>query len=199
MKKILIATTNEGKKKHMVEGFRNLKEIDFLSLKDFPSIEDLEETGETFEENALQKAKYYANKFNIPTIGEDSGIIVEAFPQKFGIKTRREFGENVSDMEWLTKFLDILKDETNRNATFISTMTYYDPKTKITHTVQGFVEGSITEFPQTPIQKGIPASSIFLPNGSEEVHGALSVEEKKKYSHRGISCKKMEAFLKKLK
>jgi XTP/dITP diphosphohydrolase len=195
---ILIATTNQGKKQHMIEGFKDLKDIEFLSLIDFPPVDDVEETGTTFEQNALQKAQYYAQKFNIPTLGEDSGILVDAFPQKFGIKTRREFGENVSDMEWLTQFLELLKDQTNRKALFVSTITYYDPQTETRHTVQGQISGIITEFPQIPIQKGIPASSIFIPEGSDVVHGAMTKAQKNKFSHRGIACQKMAEFLQKL-
>jgi len=97
--KILIATGNHGKRNEMLEVLNELSEIKFLSIKDFPEVVEPEERGSSFEENALQKAKFFANKFQIPSLGEDSGLIIEAFPDKFGIKTRREISAE-SDEEW---------------------------------------------------------------------------------------------------
>ena len=78
MKKILIATTNIGKKKEILECFGKIfsGKIEFLTLQDFPEVEDVEETGKSFEENATIKATYFGEKFNIITIGEDSGLIL---------------------------------------------------------------------------------------------------------------------------
>ncbi len=197
MKKILIATGNKGKKKEMLSFFKGIEGIEFLSLNDFPEIEEPDENEKTFEENAIVKAKYFAGKFNIPTLGEDSGIKLSAFPEKFGVKTKREIKAK-DDIEWLTKFLKLLEGKENRNATFYSAIAYFDPQTKTEKTFLGKTSGIITEFPQTPLEHGIAVSSVFIPDGSEMVYSAMTKSEKNKVSHRGKSVKKMGEFLKKV-
>lgn len=193
-KKILIATGNAGKKKEMLAFFANIEGIEFLSLKDFPECEEPEENGEDFEANAMIKAKYFSEKFNIPTLGEDSGLILSAFPEKFGLRTRREI-EAKDDMEWLTKFLVLLDGIEDRTATFFSAMAYFDPQENIEKTVLGQTTGTITEFPQTPLEKGIPVSSVFTPESLNEVFSAMSKMQKNKVSHRGKSARAMGKFL----
>ncbi len=194
MKKILIATGNAGKKKEMLQFFKGLKGFSFLSLADFPTSEDPVENGETFEANALIKARYFAEKFDIPTIGEDSGLILSAFPQKFGLKTKREI-QAKDDMEWLTKFLELLEGVDDRQATFYSAMAYYDPKTRTKKTVLGQTTGHIEYFPQAPLEKGIPVSAVFTPETLNAVFSAMAKGQKNKVSHRGKSARAMELFL----
>jgi XTP/dITP diphosphohydrolase len=194
---ILISTQNEGKKKEMLEVLKNLSHIRWLSLNNFPTTEEVDENGKTFEENALLKAKHFAQKFNIPTIGEDSGLIVDAFPEKFGIRTRREISTN-DDVEWLRIFLEMMEGQKNRNATFYSSMAYFDPKKNRKHTVLGTCSGQITEFPQTPLEKGIPISAVFIPDGHDIVYSAMKKKEKNAVSHRGWSTQAMVQFLESL-
>lgn len=194
MRKILIATGNPGKKKEMLTFFNDLDGIEFLSLADFPETEEPEENGKTFEENAMIKAKYFAEKFEIPTLGEDSGLILSAFPEKFGLKTKREITAK-DDMEWITIFLEMLEEVEDRGATFYSAMAYYDPKTKVEKTVLGTTTGVIEDFPQTPLEKGIPVSAIFTPEDLNQVFSAMSKMQKNKVSHRGKAAKMMGEFL----
>ncbi|MCF7831067.1 non-canonical purine NTP pyrophosphatase [Candidatus Gracilibacteria bacterium] len=192
--KILIATGNEGKRREMLEVLKDLSEINFLSLQDFPKVEEPEETGSTFEENALQKAKFFANEFQIPAIGEDSGLIIEAFPDKFGLKTRREI-PNKNDQEWLDVFLDMLRGQENRRATFYSASAFFDPQTNKKHVVLGTCSGVITENPQTSLEPGIPVSAVFIPEGYDCVYSAMNKKEKNEVSHRGWSMRGMVEFL----
>jgi XTP/dITP diphosphohydrolase len=194
MREILIATGNSGKKKEMLSFFREINNITFLSLKDFPKIEEPEENGKTFEENAMIKAKYFANKFQITTLGEDSGLILSAFPEKFGLRTRREI-EAKNDVEWITKFLKLLNEVTDRSATFYSAMAFFDPKTKTEQTFLGQTSGIITDFPRTALEKGIPVSSVFVPEGEEDVFSAMLRKKKNEISHRGKSANLMKKFL----
>ncbi len=195
--KILIATGNEGKKKELLDGFGPLPEIEFLSLKDFSEVEEPEENGKTFEENALIKAKYYAQKHNCISLGEDSGLILEAFPDKFGLKTRREI-EARDDIHWLEQFLLLMEGEENRQATFYSTIAWYDPETEKSFVVAGQTIGDIAEFPQAPLEKGIPVSAVFIPEGQDIVYSAMTKNEKNSVSHRGKAVKQMADFLKNL-
>jgi len=194
-KKILIATGNEGKRKEMLEVLGKLSDMTFLSLRDFPDIDDSEETGKDFEENALQKALFFGKVFDVPTIGEDSGLILEAFPDKFGIRTRREFA-HADDQEWLRLFLELLGKTENRRATFYSASAFFDPFTEETYTALGTCSGTIAEFPQTPLEPGIPVSAVFIPDGYDLVYSAMKREEKNKISHRGGAMRKMSEFLK---
>lgn len=196
--KILIATGNKGKKKELLEFFSKIcSDISFLSLSDFPSHAEPKEDGKNFEENALIKAQYFAQKFKIPTLGEDSGLILDAFPQKFGLKTKREISAK-TDKEWLDKFLKILKNEKNRKATFYSAIAFFDPQKNISKTFLGTTTGTISQFPEGKIESGIPVSSVFTPETLNKVFSEMSKMQKNQVSHRGKSAQKMEAFLKNL-
>ncbi len=195
MKKILIATRNEGKKKEMLEVLKKIPNIQFLSLRDFSCISEPEEIEKTFEGNALLKAKFCAQNFHIPAIGEDSGLRVAAFPKKFGIRTRRELPA-ADDTEWLRLFLEMMDGVADRRATFFSAMGFFDPEKKIEHTVLGSCTGTITEFPQTALEPGIPVSAVFIPNGHTLVYSAMSKHEKNSVSHRGKAAMQMMEFLK---
>lgn len=199
MKKILIATTNVGKKKEILECFgkKFLGKIELLTLKDFPEIQnEPEENGSTFEENAAIKASYFGEKSGIITVGEDSGLILEAFPEKFGLKTKREI-QAKDDIEWLRQFLDMLENEDNRNATFYSAFSIYDPETKNSQEFLGTTKGEIVEFPAAPIEKGIPISAVFKPDGEIDVYSAMSKDQKNQVSHRGKAAKLLCDFLEK--
>ena len=173
----------------MVEVFDKL-EVDFLAWSDFGPVEAPDETGKSFEENAFIKAQFFAEKLGLPAIGEDSGLILEAFPGKFGLRTRREIDAG-SDTEWLQKFLDLLQDIDNRRATFFSAMAFFDPETEVKKTFLGKASGEIVDFPQAPLEKGIPVSAVFLPDGESLVYSALSRVQNNKISHRGKSARLM--------
>lgn len=193
---IAIATTNEGKKNELLSFFSELENIQWKSLIDFNPLEEPEETGETFEANALQKAIYYGNILGETVLAEDSGFILEAFPEKFGLNTRRQF-EARDDIHWLEQFLEMMEFVENRKAVFYSALAYYNPKTKAQKVILGSTRGEIEEFPQTPLEKGIPVSSVFRPEGFDEVYSAMTKAEKNKVSHRGKACQQMAEYLKK--
>ncbi len=194
--KCLIATTNEGKKKELLEALASngIVGIEFLSLRDVDVSGEPEEKAETFEENALIKAQFFALQTGLPTLGEDSGLILSAFPEKFGVRTRREI-DAATDEEWLEKFLHILKEESDREATFYSATAFFDPETKEYATFLGSTSGNILEEPQTDLEPGIPVSAVFLANGQSRVYSALSRNEKNEISHRGKSVKQLGEFL----
>jgi XTP/dITP diphosphohydrolase len=199
--KILIATGNQGKLRELLEGFKLYgvgQNIEFLSLNDFSEITDEpEENGENYEENALIKAKYFAEKSGIPTIGEDSGLELAAFPNKFGLKTKREIPAK-NDQEWLEKFLKMLENVENRQATFFSAIAFFDPANSREKTFLGTTSGTITKTPQTKLEHGIPVSAVFKVDGEIKVFSAMNKDEKNKISHRGKAVKQMAEFLKEL-
>ena len=193
MVKILIATGNPGKFNELKKFFSNLP-VSFLSLKNFPKTSEPEENFVTFSENALKKAKFFAQKFETPTISEDSGIFLESFPEKFGVKTRREIPEK-DDQIWLKKFLELLHGQKNRKAIFFSAIAFFDPIYQKNKTCLGKISGEILEKPASKIEIGVPISAVFLPKGEKKVFSAMSKQEKNKISHRGKSAQKMIKFL----
>ena len=195
MKTIVIATTNQGKAKEMQLFFSNLSDIKWKTLSDFDVLEEPEETGETFESNATLKAQYYGDSLKLPVIAEDSGLILSAFPDMFGLNTRRELKAK-DDHDWLDQFLALTRDETNRDATFYSAIAFYEPENKTEKVVLGESAGEIVDFPQSPIEAGIPVSSVFLPEEADEVFGAMDKETKAEFSHRGRAAAQMADFLK---
>jgi XTP/dITP diphosphohydrolase len=197
MKTITLATTNQGKAREMQLFFGTLKNFDWQTLADFNSVVEPDETGDTFASNALLKAKYYGQALNTPVIAEDSGLILAAFPEKFGLKTRREL-QAKDDHDWIDQFLALVRDEPNRDATFYSAIAYFDPHTNTEKVVVGESTGEIVDFPQSPIEPGIPVSSVFLPEDADEVFGAMDKTTKAEFSHRGRAAVHMAEFLKSL-
>ncbi len=191
--RVLIATANEGKKKGLLTFWKEL-EIDWLSLKDFPPIAEPAETGETYTANAEIKARAYGQAHGQLTVAEDSGVEIAALPGMFGLRTRRQLTAS-SDMDWLTQFLALMAEQTDRRATFYSAISLYDPSTDACHTVLGSCHGQIVDFPQAPIEKGIPIAAVFVPEGQEEVFSALSPDAKRDVSHRGLSAGQMVPHL----
>lgn len=194
MQKILIATRNQGKFKELMEVLHDLP-FQFASLNDENIEGDVEETGETYEENAILKAEYFGKKANLPTISDDSGIQVDALIGELGVKTRRwGAGAKASDKEWLDFFLNRMHSEQNRNAEFISAVAFYEPGQK-TQIFRGECKGVILKKPQVDLEPGIPLSSVFQPNGKDKVFSALNKMEKNEISHRGIAIKKAYSYL----
>lgn len=163
-----------------------------LSLDDSGFLED----GVTFQENARKKAEYYARKAKMPTLADDSGLMVEALQGELGVKTRRwGAGEKASDKEWLEYFMKRMAEEKNRRATFICRMCLADQVGKILFEAEGVTPGEITKTLKAPIKPGVPLSSVFKPQGCATVHSALSVEEKNRVSHRGKALGKVKVFM----
>lgn len=195
MNKILIATRNFGKYKELMEVLVRLRRIKFVSLNDEHVEGDIMENGKTYEENAIIKAEFFGRLTGLPTIADDSGIVVKAIKEELGVHTRRwGAGENANDEEWLNFFLHRLAFEENRKAEFISVIALYRPN-KETITFRGECKGIILPKSQVALEPGIPLSSVFLPDGKNKVFSALSKNEKNAISHRGKAIKQCYDYL----
>lgn len=194
MNKILIATHNFGKFKELMEVLEELP-FKFVSLNDEKIEGDVEEHGETYEENAILKAEFFGAKSGLPTIADDSGILVEALSGELGVRTRRwGAGGDASDEEWLNFFLHRLAFEKNRKAEFISVVALYRPGEEIL-TFRGECKGIILDKPQVTLEPGIPLSAVFLPEKKDRVFSALSKNEKNAISHRGKAIRQCHDYL----
>lgn len=194
--KLLIATHNQGKfKESQVKLSKDLG-IEIVSLVDLGIREDYEETGQTYEENAMAKAKFYYNLSKIPTIADDSGLSVDALGGEPGVHSRTWPGYTATDEELLQMLLDKMKDipEGKRGASFICTIAFYDGEQEII--TRGEKLGIITKKQMCPIKKGLPYSSVFSLEGYDKTSSELSIEEKNTISHRGLALDKLIKQLK---
>lgn len=185
-RRLVIATSNPGKFNEIMEVMGDLR-MKIVSSRELKLRDDLNEDGETYEENAEKKVRHYFMQTGLLTLAEDSGIQVDALKGELGVKTRRwGAGEKATDEEWISFFLEALKDvpDEKRTARFICCAALMDEKGRL-NLFKGVTEGRITRELQAPIYRGLPISSCFVPEGFEKVYAALGIEEKNKVSHRG--------------
>lgn len=199
MKHLLIATKNPGKFQEITEVLRVLQ-LRFFSPADFGIKEDVKEIGVTHEENAILKAQYFFEKTNLPTLAEDSGIYVDAFPGELGVQTRRWSDlETASDREWIEYFLEkmVTVPDAKRGAKFVChAALILDPSDKEHPKIfTGETNGTITKNLEAPLRAGIPISSCFRPDGFSKVYAALTIAEKNRVSHRGKAMNAVRDFL----
>ena len=195
MKRYLLATSNKGKIIEIRECLAGL-DVELLAPDDLDEVPSQpHETEDTFEGNAVQKARYYFEKTGIPCIADDSGIIVEALSSELGIHTRRwGAGPEANDEEWITYFLDRMGEEGNKRARFICVIALIEEDGSL-HTFEGHCDGVITEKLEADYLPGLPISACFRPEGCDMVFSALSVEQKNSVSHRGRAVRGLKDYL----
>ncbi len=192
--KFIIATNNAKK---LVELERILKPIgiDAISAKEAGiTLDDVEETGTTFAENAFLKANSAFEKTGMPAVADDSGLCVDALGGAPGIFSARYAGENATDKDRYEKLLIELKDvaEPDRTAHFTSSICCILPNgEKIA--VEGYCNGTIAFEPFG--DGGFGYDPVFMYNGKS--YAQLTAEEKDSVSHRGQALRKLQAELKK--
>jgi len=192
--KLLIGTGNKGKIQEMRDALAGLP-MDILTPEQLDISDMPAETGSTFAENAEQKARFYHERSGLPTIADDSGIIVEALQNELGIHTRRwGKGPDATDYEWVEFFLERMRNEKNRKARFVCALAYIDDK-GIFHTFEGSCDGVITHELEADFLPGLPISACFKPTGYDKVFSALTIEEKNQISHRGRALRAFVSFI----
>jgi XTP/dITP diphosphohydrolase len=193
MKEVIIATKNPGKAREFEHIFAP-RGIDVKTLLDYPEIEDVEETGTTFEENATLKAEAVSKRLNKMVIGDDSGLIVDALEGRPGIYSARYAGEPKDDQKNLEKVLDELKgvSEEDRTARFYCALAVAVPG-KETITVSGTCEGQILE--EQRGSNGFGYDPVFYVPDKNRAMAELTSDEKNNISHRANALKKLDGIL----
>jgi len=192
--RLLIGTRNRGKFIEIAEVLSGLPLI-LTMPQDVGIADDPTETGATFLENAMEKASHYFERSKLPTIADDSGIIVEALADELGIATRRwGAGPQASDEEWIEHFLQRMKKEKNKRARFVCALAYIDAARK-TCTFEGICDGVITPRLEAGYLPGLPISACFMPDGFDRVYSAMTIEQKNSTSHRGRAVHKLADHL----
>ncbi len=184
--KLLLATRNQGK---IVEFRRILDslapgEIELVGLDQFRNLHDVDETGTTFQENALLKAREMSEAIGLPAIADDSGLCVDALNGDPGIYSACWAGEHGNDRANLEKVLDQLKDvpDEKRTGYFICVAALHLPS-GFTHCEEGRFFGTILRSPVG--ENGFGYDPIFQPDGLSISSAQMSAEEKDAMSHRG--------------
>jgi len=188
--KLVIATRNPGK---IVE-FRRILDavsdgaVELIGIDHFPDLVDVEETGTTFEENALLKARYTAKMTGLPSLSDDSGLCIDALGGAPGVFSARWAGSHGDDKANVEKVLDELKDvpDAKRGAYFIcvAALVMPDGREELAH---GRFEGNILRSPVG--EQGFGYDPIFEPLGMSIYSAQMSAEEKDAVSHRGKSLR----------
>ena len=194
MKELIVATSNKGKINEFDLLFKELSlPIKLISFQDLNFFEDVPETGNSFEENALQKAEFVLKKFNIPVVSDDSGLEIKVLNNQPGVRSARYAGEEKDDAKNRKLVLENLKDIKEREARFVCCLCYHDVSKKVFF--EGFLEVKINTAEVG--ENGFGYDSIFIPQGYSKTMAELSIEEKNKLSHRAIAMKLFGEFLRK--
>ncbi len=199
MRELLLATTNKGKAIEIAEVVKGFS-LGVLTLSDAVArlgkdLPDVHESGTTYEANALLKARHYHALTGLPTLADDSGIMVEALKDELGVYTRRwGAGAKASDQEWIEYFLERMSRENNKRARFVCVLAYIDADDK-EHLFEGDCDGVITDKLEADYLPGLPISACFKPDGYEKVYSALTIEQKNSTSHRGRALEKFGEYL----
>ncbi len=196
MKKFIIATGNKGKAKEFESMFAPLG-YQVLTLHDLEGAVDVEETGSTFEENAILKAESLCEQFQTMVIADDSGLMIDALDGRPGVYSARYAGEEKSDDANMTKVLEELKDvpKEQRTARFYCALAVARPGEE-TVTVSGTVEGYIQSERQG--EYGFGYDPIFYVPSLKKTMAQLRPEEKNAISHRANALATLKTTLHKL-
>lgn len=196
--KLLLGTANPAKledyKKFLIH-----PKLKLIKLKDINFIEEPLEIGETFEDNALQKARFYAERTELPALADDGGFEVDALDGRPGVESNRWLGPNATDQDKIDKILELMQGETNRKARLRFVTTVYFPAERDYLQTEGKIEGLIPEKANPNVRKGFLYRSIlFLPQFNKYFID-LDEKEHEQLNYRNQACKelllKLEPYL----
>lgn len=185
----LLCTANPGKIKELRELLP--AQMELLGLKDLGLPVDLPETGSTFVENALQKARFAHARTGLPCIADDSGLEVEALGGAPGVRSARYAGEAKEDAANVAKLLHELEGVEDRRACFRTVIALVENEGE--HLFEGEVRGTITS--ERRGSNGFGYDPVFLPEMSDLTFAELDAVQKNAISHRGHAVWKLVRFL----
>jgi len=185
---LVIATGNQGKTDEIRDLLKEFP-VKIKNLSDFGPIPQMEEAGETFDENAYQKANFAARVLGFPALADDSGLMVETLDGAPGVYSARYGGENATDEQRCFKLLDEMKGRRNRKAAFECVISLAVP-TGPALTYEARCEGLIAEKPAG--SNGFGYDPIFYYPPFNKTFAELTREEKNRISHRGKALRKLQ-------
>jgi XTP/dITP diphosphohydrolase len=190
MKEIIFATNNLHKLQEINQIIAEQYKV--LSLSDIGFKEEIPETAPTIEGNALQKASFIYERFQLDCFADDTGLEVDALDGAPGVYSARYAGANCSYSDNVNKLLEAMQGVSTRKARFKTVIAcFLNGKT---HTFEGIVNGQILTKPQGG--GGFGYDPVFLPDGFDQSFAEMPAPLKNSISHRGIAVRKLVAFLK---
>jgi XTP/dITP diphosphohydrolase len=187
---LVFATNNLNKLKEVQSLLP--KYITLLSLKDIGCAEDIPETQDTIEGNAIQKAQYVKDKYGYNCFADDTGLEVTALNGEPGVFSARYAGVQRNADDNMNKLLENLKTAQDRTAQFKTVIVLTVDEELYTFT--GICKGEITTSKKG--EKGFGYDPIFKPNGYNQTFAEMELELKNKIGHRGKAIQQLIAFLK---
>jgi XTP/dITP diphosphohydrolase len=178
---IVLATRNKGKTREIRELLKSFP-IEIKNLDDFGPIPEVEEDGETFDDNAYKKAAFAARVLGYPAMSDDSGLVVAALGGKPGVRSARYAGETATDAENCEKLLREMKGKQDRSAAFECVISIAIP-TGAALTYEGRCEGELLESPQG--ENGFGYDPLFFFPAFGKSFAEVPMAEKNRVSHRG--------------
>lgn len=191
MLKIIFASRNKGKIKE-VKDILSGTALDIISLLDLNDRENITEDGITFEENAIKKAAHVFNKYKIPVIADDSGLVVDQLNGSPGVYSARYSGKNATDDQNNMKLIDELKQLPEpHHAKYICSAVFYTGEKFLT--AEGEIKGIITL--KSKGAHGFGYDPLFIPENYSVTMAELNLSEKNKISHRAKAFNKLKKKL----
>ena len=191
---LILATHNKGKKREYEFLFKKYP----IAVKGFSGLEGIpkiEEEGSTFEEIAKRKAQSASRILGVPTLADDSGLVVEALNGAPGIFSARYAGESADDYQNNLKLLEEMRGKENRNATFVCSIAIAKPAGQVLN-YTGRCPGIILNEPRGA--NGFGYDPLFYYPPLSRTFAQLSVEEKNRVSHRGQAMRKLRDDIKRI-
>lgn len=198
MARIVCATRNPGKVRELRTLLADVPDLVLVGLDEVPPIADVVEDGDTFEANAIKKAREVARATGMMALADDSGIELDALDGHPGVHSARYAGERATDAENNAKLLAALRGvpQAKRTARYRVVLALADPTGALgdaVHTESGTCEGRIRDEPAG--SGGFGYDPHFVPAGDERTMAQLTAAEKNRISHRGQAARKMARFL----
>ena len=189
--KLVFASNNKNKIQEIQALVPNTFQI--VSLEDIGCFEDIPETADTIEGNAILKANYVTEKYGYDCFADDTGLEVDALNGAPGVYSARYAGEQKDANDNMDKLLSELNDKSNRKANFKTVIALnLNGKQNL---FTGIINGKIIE--EKIGTNGFGYDPIFVADGFDKTFAELSIEEKSTISHRGIAVKELILFLQK--
>ena len=187
--KLVFATNN----KHKLEEMRAIlgDKVELLSLAEIDCFDDIPETADTLEGNALIKARHIYGKYSMPCFADDTGLEVEALDGAPGVYSARYAGESNDAEANMNKLLHNLTGKSNRNAQFRTVIALIIEGEE--RLFEGIVRGTIAEERQG--EAGFGYDPIFVPEGCDESFAQMAAAEKNSMSHRSRAAAALNEYL----
>lgn len=186
----LVFATHNQHKVHEIRAIAG-PHWNIVSLLDLGCTEEIPETADSLQGNALQKARFVKDRYGINCFADDTGLEIEALNGRPGIYSARYAGEHCSFADNMNKVLAEMSGLTNRKACFKTVIALlWDDKT---YFFEGRIDGTIIEKPRG--NAGFGYDPVFVPDGSDKTFAEMDESEKNRISHRGLAIAKLLDFL----